>query len=151
MYVLRNCIVDLRHAYQLIVQGRPLLLQPLTGAVNDPVVQFTRSTANGDVTLRVDSDDLEGPACLAITLSKVRAYRYIADQYCQMWHLAAPLGLTQIPRSSWVRQLRRDAAPGFFGNWHLVHYMLYVPGAGCYEVVAGSWRVEIAYDADPGR
>jgi hypothetical protein len=112
---------------------------PSTSAVRGPsLVDEGRRLV---FTLVCDDDGRERGAC--VVFSKPRAFRKRAETYCTAWHVKDTYDtVCEVDDSEWVAELRRDAVPEWRDRWVMRHFMIYVDGFGCLEVVAESAELE---------
>jgi hypothetical protein len=75
-----------------------------------------------------------------LRFEKVRAYRFRAEGHCTAWHVEGVYDtLAEVLGSEWVGELLAAEPQGARGRWEIHHFMIYIDGAGCYEIAAGSW------------
>lgn len=67
----------------------------------------------------------------------VESYRHLKDRNCTFWHAGAFDSLVEIEDSEWIDALKQMSSMDEELDLH--HYMIYVKGSGCYEVVAQYW------------
>jgi len=78
-----------------------------------------------------------------VVFSSVRAYRRREETYCTAWHVQDTYDtICEVMESDWVDELRRDAVPEWRDRWVLRHFMVFLDGFGCLEVVAKSARLD---------
>lgn len=75
-----------------------------------------------------------------VEFEDARAYRYRAESHCTEWHVEAYDTLLEVEGSPWIDELIAVMPSDLHDLFHMHHYMIYLDGVGCYEVVAGSWR-----------
>lgn len=79
-----------------------------------------------------------------IVFNNVRAKRTRSDEACTAWHIEGTYDtLVEVGESDWVEQIMQDTAERqrrFDETWALYHYMIYLDGTGCIEVIADSWE-----------
>lgn len=79
-----------------------------------------------------------------IFFSNVKAKRTRSDEACTAWHIEGAYDtLVEVEESDWVEQIMQDTAERqrrFGETWLLHHYMIYLDGTGCIEVIADSWE-----------
>lgn len=119
------------------MKKQKLLVLPFasTSVTSDPSL----CTTGGDLLLSMDFDD-DGkthPACLRFV--KQRAFRKRSESYCTGWHVVDVFDtVCEILESDWVSELRAASAPEWRDQWVMRHFMIYLDGFGCVEVVAES-------------
>lgn len=80
---------------------------------------------------------------VGVLFSKPRAFRKREETYCTAWHVKETYDtVCEVDDSEWVAELRRDAVPEWRDRWVMRHFMIYVDGFGCLEVVAESAELE---------
>lgn len=110
---------------------------PSTSFVSDPVF----IDHGGDAELRYDYDRDDQVVRGGIRFETVRAYRFRAEGHCTAWHVDAYDTLVEVVSSSWVTELL-DAEPSYtWGHWKINHYLLFLDGAGAFEVAAEAWSL----------
>jgi hypothetical protein len=77
-----------------------------------------------------------------IDFVKPRAFRKRAEIYCKGFHLEAYDTVCEIEDSEWVAELRNDSVPEWRYYWVMRHFMVYLDGFGCLEVIAESVSFE---------
>jgi hypothetical protein len=84
-----------------------------------------------------DDEGQRRSACLRFV--KQRAFRKRAEIYCTRWHVEGVYDtVCEVQPSDWVEELRAAAVPEWRDQWVMRHFMIYVDGFGCLEVVAES-------------
>lgn len=74
-----------------------------------------------------------------LSFDKVRAYRYRAESHCTEWHIKEFYDtLSEIENSQWVESIKKDTPSDI--KWGMKHYIIYFDSAGCYEIIASSWK-----------
>ena len=111
---------------------------PSTSFTSDP----TFEDSGGDALLRFEFQRDRLPYSGGIRFEKVRAYRFRAEGHCTAWHVEGAYDtVAEVLRSEWVKELLAAEPPRAWrrGQWEIHHFMLYIDGAGCFEVGAASW------------
>jgi hypothetical protein len=81
-----------------------------------------------------------------LRFGRVQAYRFRAEPYCTAWHIEKAYDtLVEIEQSEWIAALAA-AEPGEGHGRTMRHFLIYIDGAGAYEVAADSceWIPEVA-------
>jgi hypothetical protein len=92
--------------------------------------------------LRFQYDDEGVKRGAVLEFEGVRAHRHLAEGVCSAWHVEEAFDtIVDVRGSPWLEELEvvayeRGQPPG-----ELHHFMVYIDGDGCYEVVARSWRL----------
>jgi hypothetical protein len=87
----------------------------------------------------------------SVLFIKPRAFRKRAETYCTAWHVKETYDtVCEVDDSEWVAELRRDAVPEWRDRWVMRHFMIYVDGFGCLEVIAESAELESAVAKNSG-
>lgn len=86
-----------------------------------------------------------------IVFNNVKAKKTRSQIACTSWHIQNAYDtLVEIIDSKWIEEIlsetkeRRERSGE---SWELHHYLLYLDGSGCIEVIAASWKV---LDEEPG-
>lgn len=83
------------------------------------------------------------PHASTIRFARPRALRKRAETYCKAWHLQDTYDtVCEVMDSEWVEELRCDAVPEWRDRWVMRHFVVFLDGFGCLEVVAESARLE---------
>lgn len=108
---------------------------PSSAIISGPVL----CTDNGDLLLSMDFDDDGEKRSSALRFVKQRAFRKRAETYCTGLHVKDVYDtVCEVHESEWVAELCNDAAPEWRDHWVMRHFMIYVDGFGCLEVIAES-------------
>jgi hypothetical protein len=112
---------------------------PSTAIVRGPTL------VDGDrgllLSLVCDDDGRERSS--GVLFVKPRAFRKREETYCTAWHVTDTYDtVCEIAESDWVAELRRDAVAEWRDHWVMRHFMIYLDGFGCLEVVAESASLE---------
>lgn len=119
-------------------------------AVKVPVVQIsTPSTAitsdvvsvfdGGSLTLRFQFDRDGSLVWGGVEFKKVRAHQWRAESHCTEWHIEGAYDtVVELEDSPWVAELLMAEPAETWGRWIIRHFMLFIDGAGCFEVAAES-------------
>lgn len=112
---------------------------PSTSAIRSPILVDRGSSLL--LSLVCDDDGREQPA--GVVFVKPRAFRKRQETYCTGWHVGDTYDtVCEVTESTWVSELRNDAVPEWRDAWVMRHFMIYVDGFGCLEVVADSAFLE---------
>ena len=108
---------------------------PSTAAIQGPIlIDQDRGML---LSLVCDENGQQQPA--GVLFIKPRAFRRREEIYCTEWHVKDVYDtVCEIKNSDWVAELRKDAVPEWRDRWVMRHFMIYVDGFGCLEVVAAS-------------
>jgi RHS repeat-associated protein len=97
--------------------------------------------SGGQLVLQFDYDRNGSIYRSGIKFNGVIAHRHRSDPLCTAWHIEEVYDiLAEIQRSSWLYELQTDARQNENEYPKSFHYMIYLDGSGCYEIVAGSWE-----------
>jgi len=109
---------------------------PSSAIVRGPVL----CTDMGDLLLSMCFDDDGEERSFALKFVRQRAFRKRAETYCTGWHVRDVFDtVCEVENSDWVSELRSDAMPEWRDRWVMRHFMIYIDGFGCLEVVADSF------------
>jgi len=101
---------------------------------------------NRGLIISMTCDDNGREQSVGVLFVKPRAFRKREETYCTGWHVNDVYdSVCEIQESEWVRELQAAAAPEWRHHWVMRHFMIYLDGFGCFEVVAESAVLE-----DPG-
>lgn len=68
---------------------------------------------------------------------RVRAYRFRAEGHCTPWHIEDAYDtLVEVEHSDWIGELLAAESSETWGQWKVRHFLIYIDGAGAYEVAA---------------
>jgi len=68
---------------------------------------------------------------------QVRSYQFRAESHCTPWHIEGAYDtLVEIEQSTWVEELITAEPTGARRHWAIRHFLIYIDGAGAYEVAA---------------
>ena len=107
------------------------LLSPLPSAFTEDAV-FTHP--GGDAELRCVYEHDGAMYSGGFRFHRVRAYRFRSESHCTVWHIED--ALVEIDRSGWIEELLAGPPNQTPGQWKPRHFLIYVDGAGAYEVAA---------------
>jgi hypothetical protein len=109
---------------------------PSTGMTEGPVLV---EDERGLVLSLTCADEDGRPHASTVLFSSPRAYRKREETYCTAWHVQDSYDtICEVMDSDWVEELRRDAVPEWRNKWVMRHFMVFLDGFGCLEVVAES-------------
>lgn len=115
-----------------VVLSLPL---PSTAVVRGPSLW----TEGADLLLSMVFDDDGRKRAFCLQFVKQRAFRKRSETYCTGWHVKGVYDtVCEVHGSDWVAELRNDAVPEWRDQWAMRHFMIYVDGFGCLEVIAES-------------
>jgi hypothetical protein len=80
-----------------------------------------------------------------LRFERVRAYRYRAEGHCTPWHIEDAYDtLVEVEPSTWLADLLAAEPSGISRGWKLRHFLIFIDGAGAYELAAEDveWLVE---------
>lgn len=76
-----------------------------------------------------------------IKFNHVSAVLLRSERCCTKWHIEGAYDtLVEVEDSSWVQEVRADTGELWRDKWAMHHYMIYLDGAGCFEIIADSWE-----------
>jgi hypothetical protein len=119
------------------MEKQPLFSLPLpsTSAIRGPSLVDRGSS----LLLSLVCDDDGREQSTGVVFVKPRAFRKRQETYCTGWHLKDTYDtVCEVRESDWVAELRHDAVPEWRDHWVMRHFMIYLDGFGCLEVVAES-------------
>ena len=85
----------------------------------------------------------DGTLCRSgISFEKISATRTRAERCCKAWHVEGAYDtLVEIEGSAWLEEIRADTQEMWRNQWEMHHYMIYLDSAGCFEIIASSWKI----------
>lgn len=111
--------------------------EPSTAFVSEVVFE----KRGGTVRLRYEYDRDGVVYRSGIAFAGVRALRQQAESHCTAELVREAYDtLVEVEGSDWIRELRAAQPERNRGCGEVRHYMIYLDGSGCYEVVARSWE-----------
>lgn len=123
------------------------------GPLSPPPSAYTESAVfthpGGDAELRCVYERGGSMYSGGILFHRVRAYRFRAESHCTVWFIDGAYDtLVEVSPSEWVDGLAATAAVSYASAWTIRHFLIYVDGAGAYEVAAESceWLPESPVD-----
>lgn len=106
-----------------------------TAFIDDPVL----SSPGGSVELLFRWESEGRLLSSGFRFVTTRAHRHRAESHCTAWHISNAYDtLVEVTSSDWVQELRQ-AQPLPRREWEMHHYLIFLDGAGAFEVVAASW------------
>jgi hypothetical protein len=109
---------------------------PSTSLASDPVFEHP----GGEALLRLEFQRGRVKMRGGLRFEKVRAFCFRAEGHCTVWHVEGAYDtLVEVTPSAWVADLLRAEPGETWGRWEIRHFMVFVDGAGCYEVAAETW------------
>ncbi|MBW9210519.1 hypothetical protein KV100_12730 [Mumia sp. zg.B21] len=109
-------------------------LSPPPSAYTEDVV-FTHP--DGDSELRCTYERNGSMYVGGLLFHRVRAYRFRAEGHCTPWHIEGAYDtLVEVEHSDWVGELLAAEPSEIWGDWKIRHFLIYLDGAGAYEVAA---------------
>lgn len=118
------------------------LLSPPPSAFTEDVV-FTDLRDIAELRCRYERNGLMYAG--GLRFRRAFAYRFRAEPYCTVWHIEdAYDAVVEVEHSSWIEELRTSEATEVEADWRARHFLIYVDGAGAYEVIADDveWLTE---------
>lgn len=115
-----------------------VLTAPSTDITKEPALD----NSGGVISIRYEFDRDEIIYSGGVQFQKVRAYKFRAEGHCTAWHIDGAYDtIAVIEGSEWVEDLTSAQSKEWKGYFEMHHYMLYIDGSGCYEIVAASWSL----------
>lgn len=85
-----------------------------------------------------------------VIFSKPRAFRKRAEVHCAKRHVDGVLDtVCEITGSDWTAELSEATLAAWRNRWVMRHFMLYLEGFGCLEVVAESVALAVLDPSEP--
>jgi hypothetical protein len=117
-------------------------LSPLPSAFTEDV-EFAHPGGSAELRCRYERDGSMYAG--GLRFGRVRAYKFRAEGHCTPWHVEDAYDtLVEVERSDWIAQLLAESREGL-GRWTIRHFLIYIDGAGAYEVAAETcdWLPEV--------
>src|SRR5262245_51808217 len=117
------------------VEKKPIMTLPVasTALAEDP--EFVHPGGSAELRIEFDRDGVRVRSGLRFT--RVRAFRFRAEGHCTSWHVQGAYDtLVEVQPSSWVTELLEAEPSETWGRWKIRHFLIYIDGAGAYEVAA---------------
>ena len=113
----------------------------VVGSLSPPPSAFTEDAVfihpGGDAELRCTYERNGSMYVGGIRFHRVRSYRFRAEGHCTAWHVEDAYDtLVEVERSAWVGELLAAEPSETGGHWKIRHFLIYIDGAGAYEVAA---------------
>ena len=113
----------------------------VVGSLSPPPSAFTEDAVfihpGGDAELRCTYERNGSMYVGGIRFHRVRSYRFRAEGHCTAWHVEDAYDtLVEVERSAWVGELLAAEPSETGGHWKILHFLIYIDGAGAYEVAA---------------
>lgn len=109
-------------------------LSPPPSAYTEDVV-FTAQ--GGDAELRCTYERQGSMFSGGLRFQRLRAYRFRAEGHCTPWHIEDAYDtLVEVEQSEWVGELLAAEPSETWGQWKIRHFLIYIDGAGAYEIAA---------------
>jgi hypothetical protein len=111
------------------------------GPLSPPPSAFTETAIfthpGGDAELRCTYERNGSMYAGGLRFYRVRAYQFRAESHCTLWHIEDAYDtLVEVDQSEWVGDLRAAEPSGIPSGWTIRHFLIYIDGAGAYEVAA---------------
>jgi hypothetical protein len=111
------------------------------GPLSPPPSAFTENVVfthpGGDAELRCHYERHGSMYAGGLRFRRVRAYRFRAEGHCTAWHVEGSYDtLVEVEQSDWISELIAAEPSETWGTWKIRHFLIYLDGAGAYEVAA---------------
>lgn len=111
------------------------------GPLSPPPSAYTEDVAfihpGGDAELRCTYERDGAMVAGGLRFKRVRAYRFRSEGHCTPWHIEDAYDtLVEVEQSKWVGELLAAEPSETWGQWKIRHFLIYLDGAGAYEVAA---------------
>lgn len=113
------------------------------------VGEMSMRTCGSNLAIEMHVDADHDIAKVTILFEKQRAFRKRAEAYCTEWHVKDVYdSVCLITDSDWIAELKEACPTHFRDAWVMNHFMTYIDGYGCIEVIAESFCIKNADDVD---
>jgi hypothetical protein len=108
---------------------------------------------DGDLHLAMEFEAQRRRHPARLIFSKQRAFRRRSEVHCTTWHVDGAFDtVCEVRNSDWTPELSESTAAAWRNRWVMCHFMIYLDGFGCLEVVAESVSLALAAsDLEPAR
>lgn len=111
------------------------------GPLSPPPSAYTEDAVfthpGGDAELRCTYERDGALFIGGLRFRRVRAYRFRAEGHCTPWHIEDAYDtLVEVEQSEWIGELLADEPSETGGHWKIRHFLIFIDGAGAYEVAA---------------
>ena len=111
------------------------------GPLSPPPSAYTEeavfSHPGGDAELRCTYERNGSMHAGGLRFHRVRSYRFRAEGHCTSWHIEDAYDtLVEVEESDWLNELSAVEPNETWGQWKIRHFLIYIDGAGAYEVAA---------------
>jgi hypothetical protein len=119
----------------IVVEKHPLLTLPVASSALEADPEFIHPGGSAELRIEFDRDGVRVRSGLRFT--RVRAFRFRAEGHATSWHVQGAYDtLVEVHRSTWVAELLEAEPSETWGHWKIRHFLIYIDGAGAYEVAA---------------
>lgn len=121
------------------------MFKRILGPLSPPPSAFTEeacfSHPGGEAELRCKYERNGSMYFGGFSFSRVRAYRFVAEGHCTVWHVEDAYDtLVEVVHSDWVAELIAAETNQTPWKWAVRHFLIFVDGSGAYEVAAESFE-----------
>lgn len=114
---------------------KPILTLPIASTALDDDPEFVHPGGLAELRIRFDRNGVIVRSGLRFT--RVRAFRFRSEGHCTRWHVEGTYDtLVEVEQSDWVLELLAAEPSATSGHWNIRHFLIYIDGAGAYEVAA---------------
>jgi hypothetical protein len=119
----------------VIVEKQPLLTLPVASTALEADPEFIHP--GGSAELRIEFARNGVIVRSGLRFNRVRAFRFRSEGHCTSWHVQGTYDtLVEVQPSPWVAELVEAEPSETWGRWKIRHFLIYLDGAGAYEVAA---------------
>ena len=124
--------------------GPPGTKRPL-GSLPPPPSAFTEDVVfthpGGSAELRCVYERNGSMYAGGLRFTGVRAYRFRAEAHITPWHVEDAYDtLVEVEHSDWAFELLAAEARETWGQWKIRHFLIFIDGAGAYEIAAEDYE-----------
>ena len=126
--------------------GTQRVIRPLSSPPSAFTEDAVFTAPGGEAELRYVYEHNGSMFSGGLRFHRVRAYRFRTEGHCTLWHIKNAYDtLVEVEHSGWVSELLAAERDGARWPWPIRHFLIYVDGAGAYEVASAEydWLPEV--------
>ncbi|MEZ0579280.1 hypothetical protein [Nocardioides sp. MH1] len=117
------------------MEKKPLITLPVASTALEDDPEFVHPGGSAELRIEFERDGVRVRS--GLRFSRVRAFRFRAEGHCTSWHVQGAYDtVVEVEPSSWLAELLDAEASETWGRWKIRHFLIYLDGAGAYEVAA---------------
>lgn len=117
------------------VEKKPLITLPVASTAFEKDPEFVHPGGFAELRFEFARDRVRVRS--GLRFNRVRAFRFRSEGHCTSWHVQGTYDtLVEVQPSAWVTELLEAEPSETWGHWQIRHFLIYLDGAGAYEVAA---------------